>query len=431
MSSTGLYTLLGVEQTASAREIKKGFHKMSLLYHPDKNPEQGPEMFPAIQRAHEVLTNPQKKAIYDQAGEAGLKQIEMMGGGVPPWVLSAGKSLLSCMLCLLSLLFLLFAIFVSMRAEGSVDWSWNVVFAPLWILDGLVLVGTGCVLQTYCQKSADPDDDDPPEKPSILTPFKSLSLVAFHITLVLKLDGAATYTFTTAFAPLFAVLALNLLTASWTGLARLPLLGQAAGEASSDKVVLFFRKCYAFLDAISLHLELLVFAVLMALKVDALVDWSWAIIFLPIYAPCAFFWLVDTTIVLACSHADRPEGGPSPLAPQCFVLVGHSFLYITVGLLVTRLEGGASAGVSAAVAILPVLLVLGCLCCCSCLVFILPMPEDLSDEDEDESNLGRQDDPTPAPVDTLTTPLIDPDARPSSSADVAVDIVDGEADDMD
>lgn len=445
--NAGLYALLGVEKTATAREIKKGFHKMSLKYHPDKNPEEGPVMFPAIQRAHEVLTDPQKKAIYDRAGEAGLKQMEMMGGGVPPWLMSAGKSILSCMLCMLSLMFLLFVIFLAMRADKTVDWSWDVVFIPLWILDSLLLFGTCCILQPFCQKSDDPDEQ--PERPSILTPIKPLCFVAFHIMLVLKLDGNATYTWAIAFAPLFVLLALNLLSSALAGLATLQVMGMAASDARRDKIVHFFRKSYAFLNAVAWSLKMLVFAVLIMLKLDEHTDWAWVIVFLPIYLPLAIFWIIDTVLAVWWPPADRPEDAPSPLGEQGFTLLGHSIVYITVALLVTRLEGGASAGVSAAIAILPLLLILGCMVCCGCLIFIMPMPDDFPEEDEEDVDIAAgnaaqitvADKGEPAPAEASKsasksaspeeTPLNDSDAT-AAVAEVAVDVADdGDVDDMD
>ena len=79
------YKLLGVKRNASKQEIKRAFKKLSLKYHPDKNkdnPKKAKEMFIKIANAYEVLSNDEKRKIYDQYGEEGIKANEQ-GGGNP------------------------------------------------------------------------------------------------------------------------------------------------------------------------------------------------------------------------------------------------------------------------------------------------------------------------------------------------------------
>ncbi|KAF9476227.1 DnaJ-domain-containing protein [Pholiota conissans] len=77
---TDYYKLLGIEKTASEDEIKKAYKKMALKWHPDRNKgsEEANAKFKQISEAFEVLSDSQKRAIYDQFGEEGLK-----GGGGP------------------------------------------------------------------------------------------------------------------------------------------------------------------------------------------------------------------------------------------------------------------------------------------------------------------------------------------------------------
>ena len=73
---------LGVDKNAGPDQIKKQYKKMAMKYHPDRNKENKEEAstkFKEISNAYNVLTDPQKKQIYDQYGEEALKQ----GGGGP------------------------------------------------------------------------------------------------------------------------------------------------------------------------------------------------------------------------------------------------------------------------------------------------------------------------------------------------------------
>mmetsp|Transcript_29600 Transcript_29600/g.36015 ORF Transcript_29600/g.36015 Transcript_29600/m.36015 type:complete len:372 (+) Transcript_29600:111-1226(+) len=79
--SEDYYKILGISRRATHKEIKKAYRAKSLQYHPDKNKEEGAaEKFSEISRAYEVLSDEEKKEIYDRHGEEGLKQHEQMGG---------------------------------------------------------------------------------------------------------------------------------------------------------------------------------------------------------------------------------------------------------------------------------------------------------------------------------------------------------------
>nr|XP_023906130.1 dnaJ protein ERDJ3A [Quercus suber]POF18948.1 dnaj protein erdj3a [Quercus suber] len=65
-----LYKVLGVEKTASQREIQKAFHKLSLQYHPDKNKNKGAqEKFAEINNAYDILSDEEKRKNYDMYGD--------------------------------------------------------------------------------------------------------------------------------------------------------------------------------------------------------------------------------------------------------------------------------------------------------------------------------------------------------------------------
>ena len=74
MMGKDYYKILGVPRGAKDDEIKRGYRKMALKYHPDKNKSYGAEeKFKEIAEAYDVLSDPKKREIYDQSGEEGLK----------------------------------------------------------------------------------------------------------------------------------------------------------------------------------------------------------------------------------------------------------------------------------------------------------------------------------------------------------------------
>lgn len=73
------YETLGVPKNASADEIKKAYRKLAVKHHPDKGGD--PEKFKDINAAYEVLSNPEKRELYDKYGVDGLRE----GGGGDPF----------------------------------------------------------------------------------------------------------------------------------------------------------------------------------------------------------------------------------------------------------------------------------------------------------------------------------------------------------
>ncbi|KAJ6809611.1 putative chaperone protein DnaJ isoform X1 [Iris pallida] len=68
------YSILGVSKNASKSEIKSAYRKLARSYHPDVNKEAGAEQkFKDISNAYEVLSDDEKRSLYDKYGEAGLK----------------------------------------------------------------------------------------------------------------------------------------------------------------------------------------------------------------------------------------------------------------------------------------------------------------------------------------------------------------------
>ena len=86
MAKRDFYEVLGVPKNASDDEIKKAYRKLAMKYHPDRNQgdaaKGAEEKFKEAKEAYEMLSDPQKKAAYDQYGHAGVDP-NMRGPGGP------------------------------------------------------------------------------------------------------------------------------------------------------------------------------------------------------------------------------------------------------------------------------------------------------------------------------------------------------------
>ena len=71
------YSILELDKNASNEEIKKAYRKLAMKWHPDKNPNNkkiSEEKFKQISEAYSILSDSEKRNIYDKQGSVGLKK---------------------------------------------------------------------------------------------------------------------------------------------------------------------------------------------------------------------------------------------------------------------------------------------------------------------------------------------------------------------
>src|SRR5689334_19421441 len=82
MSKRDYYKVLDVPKNAAEADIKKAYRRLAMKFHPDRNPEdpEAEAKFKEAKEACEVLTDPQKRAAYDQHGHEGVEALARGGG---------------------------------------------------------------------------------------------------------------------------------------------------------------------------------------------------------------------------------------------------------------------------------------------------------------------------------------------------------------
>ena len=83
MAKRDYYKVLDLARNASEADIKKAYRRLAMKYHPDRNPgdHDAEERFKEAKEAYEVLSESQKRAVYDQYGHAGLEASRSSGAG--------------------------------------------------------------------------------------------------------------------------------------------------------------------------------------------------------------------------------------------------------------------------------------------------------------------------------------------------------------
>jgi uncharacterized BrkB/YihY/UPF0761 family membrane protein len=144
-ASTRLYEVLGVRPEASESEITKSYRRLALQCHPDKVGPAGETQFKQISEAYAVLKDPQKRAIYDRHGEAGLSYVN--NDLAAPMMDAFGMHVMIIVIALLSFVTALCATItlscVAAKLDGHLeDWGWGTTLFALWFWESVLMLAT-------------------------------------------------------------------------------------------------------------------------------------------------------------------------------------------------------------------------------------------------------------------------------------------------
>ncbi|CAJ0825437.1 8146_t:CDS:2 [Entrophospora sp. SA101] len=357
--TNALYQTLGVRKTATEEEIKKAYRKLALRYHPDKNPN-APEHFKSISHAYEILSDPKKRSVYDKYGEMGVNMLDSL----PDFLLDPDLD--------------------GPLFDGKVQWSFSIVFIPIWFFDFVALLITLVRLKKDPTEEEHGTDDEFEglyhEDPEIreqareakrkqqkkLTHLRNiLSVVylllnfAFQILIVLKADGTFVQSTAIVFIPYFIIELINLYPNAIEFIAILKIYDSMdeAKPSILTKLGILWDTFWWFILRIAL-------AVLIVLRIDGTITCSWGVVFIPLYLvglryAIWIFW--QWSAIRKNENADQKR--VDVIISAVLFSINAVIIYIIIGLLASRLDGNTNILLSSV--FIPVFIVLSILFCCT------------------------------------------------------------------
>lgn len=352
-----LYQVLELEPGASDEDIKKAYKKMALKYHPDKNPDSA-EKFKDISNAYNILSDPQKKEIYDLYGEEGLVMYEQGMFGEDGELLSmlpflenpAMVALFVCLGCLLVCLITLIPIFIVLKLDGAVNWNWGVVFIPLWITNVAPFV-------FFCINSLKSDK----KLKALLSFVQYLCLLVFQILLAVELQSFP-FRWSLAFIPIYFFMIIYLIK-------KVSKSMTTHYREQEDEQVLFGLGYGGYLIRnFFLPIMLVLFLILLLVKLEGASSYSWWIISIPLFVTMGWKLVVRIADnIKSVKLTDDVEEKPKKIMVLCIMtalmVLAMAFLLTFIILAVIRLDG---APYKVAIVFIPIFIILGCLICCCC-----------------------------------------------------------------
>jgi len=388
------YDLLGADPAATEAELRTAYKKKALALHPDKGGD--PEDFSKMKAAYDVLSDPQKRKMYDSYGTQG---ISLMEGDLRPehmmvMLTRSGKVAVVMILAAVCTAILLPVVFFALRWDEIAKWPWFCSFIPMWLLHAfsLTFVFVCIRAQTPEGEAASWDDATRLEfaqrkRYAIMarvggTCFNSL-LITFEVFFGLRAEGSVDWSWFVVVLP-YIFFELALLGIS---VARAPASYEMRKmEAGRVKQIVPPPAFGLFvLQSIEWGTLRILTAVLMAARADEVFDASWFLCLLPVMLGGLESILSALRIKLNFRAEQRKLAAQTNQATQedieepgggivvaCCVVV----FWLLMACLAAAKLGGLD--VSAFIVFLPILIVVVCcfFCLPACIVINEKPPDD-------------------------------------------------------
>ncbi|KAJ3360523.1 hypothetical protein HDU91_004547 [Kappamyces sp. JEL0680] len=378
------YGILQITPDATAEEIKKGFRKQALKYHPDKagTGEEAVIAYEKVQKAYQVLSDPNQKRIYDKYGEAGLQTFSQMGPFatfLDPATLPALNWLFFSLSVMVALL-ILFPALLSAKVDSNFS-TFSIAFTPLFILDGVVVMFLFASL--FQSVEADSEEDQASRLQfrlfKLLALLYFLLLVLFQVLLALYLDSVVSISFWVVLIPLFVWECFNFVIILIPTLAQLKEPVFVGNSEQPGRPLFFGEKLRIIAINYSVYSFRLVQIILIAYKITSGTSASWAVIFIPLWVLGAVQLSIHSFGLFSRPEASAPKG--ANVVQLVFFVSWASLFYSFAILLVRRLDSGSMPYVSTIM--IPVFVFLGIvlLCFSCCLPCALKAQKEVIDEE--------------------------------------------------
>ncbi|KAK5574875.1 hypothetical protein RB653_010129 [Dictyostelium firmibasis] len=364
--TTTYYQLLEVPVDCSQDDIKRSYRVLALKYHPDRNSDPAAaEIFKEIVEAYEVLSDPERRQLYDQYGAEGLKFFENGAFGSDAAYVAkmmGSLKLVAFIGFLILLIAVLFPIFIVIKTKGAVDWSWAKVFSPAWIVMSLV-VAFSVILAVLSKKLT-----------FCIWAAYNIFIMTFMGLLVSKLDEtthtASHMLWSEVFIPIYALIVLSIVQ-KYEIFSSEHYEKRFSSPEHIDTCTNFGLGHPGFiLRKLLRDLVASWFFVFLMIKLDHVVEWNWWINSIPV-----FFYIIFYLVLIALDNSSKMNNLPMDEDERASNQSLTSFLYcififfmIPVILFISLLAAHISAD-SFAIAnvFIPIFIVLGLLTCAYCI----------------------------------------------------------------